>query len=240
MALNPDVVNESGALIAVSETMQTMPSILKLDHIKCPSGGGMTYKLMAIDGAYSAEEFEGVIIKVLMGRKFWRDKYTGRGTPPDCMSVDTITGSGNPGGRCSKCQMNEFDPEEKVKKCREFRTVILLTPDSMMPKALSVPVTSIDNLTKYTVALGGGGKRKDGSIVLPKPYYGVVTTFGLESDKSQGGVEYSKMTFKMNAELSKEQIGMIREIKKIYDPILEELNERNGGGEDYDPADEDE
>lgn len=80
------------------------------EQIRIPIGG-VTYFGMPGDDPETMEtvrEFQAVILHHHPMRAFYREKYTGGNAPPDCGSLDGMTGSGNPGGVCAHCPYDRF------------------------------------------------------------------------------------------------------------------------------------
>ena len=168
-----------------------------LSRIKCPSGGATIWSIPDVLGGEShVETFEGVIIHSRMSRAFWRDPYTGGGTPPDCYSNDMNIGIGDPGGECESCPMNEFgsDPnkETQAKACSESRLLFVLLPDDqtgveLMPTVLKVPPASLRNSKKFLLHLATKTRAK---------MWGVLTEFSLTKERNAKGMDYAEIHFK--------------------------------------------
>ena len=164
-------------------------SISDLNHIKTPVGGSLTWSLPTIDGdEESTKDFDAIIIHSQIQRTFWKESFSGGGTPPDCFSNDAIIGEGDPGGKCEVCPNNEFGTSltGRGKACQTKRIMFLVRPGSLLPVMLRVPVGSLKNSRKYLAGLAGESKR----------VYSVVTRFGLEKDKNKDNIQFSKITFK--------------------------------------------
>lgn len=188
-----------------------------LDRITCPAGGGTTFEVPTFDGVEDVKELEALIVKVQPGRAYWKEELTGEGTPPDCSSTDGIHGTGEPGGLCHNCPLNQFGSAEKGsgKACKESRSVFILTEGALLPYVLSVPPTSIKALKKYMTQLTRFGK----SI------YGITTKISLAKDKSGSGIAYSKFVFSPGQELTPEQMTAVRQYKDAFTQAMEATKE---------------
>lgn len=204
-------------------------NITKMETIKVPAGGAVSWELPAMDGTRTAKFFDAIIIKPFMGRKFWEKAFgTTTGTPPDCSSVDGFEGNF---GECAKCKYNQFIETDKGKKkpCQEFIKLVFLMDDSVTPYALTVPVKSMENLSKYIQKVASGGRMEDGTRIPPQMPYAVVTRFALEKAKSVGGIDYAKITFQMVGGLPNADADKMGALVRAYIPVLERLMKSSGG-----------
>jgi len=189
-----------------------------LERIQIPTGGGTFWTVKDVNGEEGeVKSIEGVILMTKMVRSYWKDEYTGGGTPPDCSSEDCINGSGNPGGKCLECHFNQFktknDGKGHGKACAERRLVFMLTEGSLLPIVISVPPTSLENAKKYLIDLA------------TKPPYvkmsHVVTEIALSRDKSRDGIDYSKVIFKQAGLLDDQAKGRVDEYLNGIMPTLD-------------------
>jgi hypothetical protein len=167
-------------------------SPLDLDRIKIPSGGGLSFSVPSIDGDTSMNKIECILLykKDRRNNAFWNEPYSGENVPPDCSSVDGISGVGIPGGKCKDCPKNQFgsDPRGgKGKACQNRQFIFILLPGDSIPYAMSLPPTSLKAISKYTLGLA----RKN------LMYHDVITEIGLEAIKGGGVPEYSRALFKV-------------------------------------------
>ena len=84
------------------------------DRVKIPSGGGLAFEIPGDDPENPdvAKELIGVIVDHHLINAFWQDKYSGGNTPPECSSMEGKVGTGNPGGSCKLCPLNQFGSGE--------------------------------------------------------------------------------------------------------------------------------
>lgn len=157
-----------------------------LEQIKIPTGGGLQWELPSAAGGEMANTFDGVIVGVQTTRTYWSEAFSGTGVPPDCISRDGKTGIGSPGGECETCEKNHWGSGKNNMgtACQERKRVYILRPEGFLPVILNLPITSIKNLRKYQIRL----------LSQHTPVNVVVTRFGLERNKSQGGILYSQVT----------------------------------------------
>lgn len=179
----------------------------ELTRIKIPAGGGLSWTVPSIDGENAEKTIQGIIVHFTDVRAYWKEAFTGEGTPPTCSSTDGITGLGEPGGKCTFCPLNEFGTgtdakgqPSNAKACKEGRLLFLLRPEDLIPIVVSLSTMSIRPSKRYFLALAQRAI----------PYYGVVSELGLEQDKNSTGIVYSKATFKATRQLTDEEIERVK------------------------------
>ncbi len=178
-----------------------------LDKIQIPTGSTSMFMVPDLEeGEKSVKTIEAVIVYYRVARAYWEKSLDdgGGNSPPDCYSNDGKMGIGKPGGSCIGCPLNEFESAKKGKgkACQERKLLFLMMPDSLMPRVLSLPPTSLSNFKKYLTRLTSG-------VVA---YPGVITEIGLTKDKNNDGIEYHQATFKMARRMEKSDIDHIRTI----------------------------
>lgn len=133
---------------------------------------------------------DGVILAMRPTRLYWRDAFTGAGTRPDCVSIDGITGTGEPGGSCHICQFNQWGSalEGNGKACAQRTELYILTPLSPFPIVVSAPPTSYKALRQYRLGVFGQSG---------KAYHKVVTRLELETASNAGGIDYPRIKPKL-------------------------------------------
>jgi len=160
-----------------------------LTMITVPTGGGTMWSVDTIEGEIQTKELVGIIPCTQVVRAYWKESFddTGGGTPPDCFSNDSTIGTGDPGGDCYQCPLNEFGtkPKGRGKACQEYRLVFMTFQDEILPYVIKVPATSLKAATKYLYGL----------LSRNLPTYSVYTKLTLEKDKNADGIQYSKIVF---------------------------------------------
>jgi hypothetical protein len=166
-----------------------------LPRLKVPSGGGVAFNRTTSKGADAAKTVRGVIIHQGPGRQMWRQRMeeSSGNTPPDCVSVDGLTGIGDPGGDCASCSLNQFGSADSIngkesrgKKCKEGIQVFMLLDDAYaLPTMLQLPPTSIKAFRGWINSISQENKR----------YWRVYVEIGLQGVKNANGPDYSVATF---------------------------------------------
>ncbi len=181
------------------------------DIIKVPTGGGIAFEVPTDnpDEPESAAAIEGVIVYRHPVNAYWKEDFTGGSDTPDCSSYDGQTGVVAETGEmraCATCPYNQFGSKGAGKACRNGHRLYILRSGEMLPLILSVPPTSIKNLSNYVV------KRV---IMENQALEGVVTKITLKKDKSSGGITYSKLAFANVGTLSDEDRASARKIGEM-------------------------
>lgn len=147
--------------------------IPQLASTRLPSGEGDKIKIVkAGEIVDEVEELTGVILHFIpLQKACYKKPYSKNDpkVPPDCSSKDGITGEGDPGGSCVKCEFNRYNTAHnggKGKLCKDIMTVFLLLPEHVMPIRIPLPPTSHKPFKTY---------RNDLTDLRRGTYYGVVT-----------------------------------------------------------------
>ena len=198
---------------------------INLPRIIFPSGKGITFTIPGEEGQIkSSETLKSVIIDQYPVRAFWREKYSGKGVPPDCTSNDLIHGSGDPLGNgqngsfdCANCPMNQWGSDTDQngkptngKACKELHPMFLLFEGEEIPYQLTIPPGSLKNAGDYL------SQRILMKGLLPEE---VVTEIGTVPAQSKNGTDYRKATFKKLEELNAETFGVIQKLREEFIPL---------------------
>ncbi len=182
------------------------------DRIKIPAGGGTMFELPCenADEANVVREFSAVILYHHPMYTFYSSKYNGSNNPPDCLSIDGVTGVGMPGGMCINCTNNKFGSGENGSKaCKNKHQMYLLRESEIFPAILSLPTSSNKEFSKYIKRLLSKGKKSSN----------VVTKFSLKKAVNKTGISYSQVQFAMERALTPDEnelVGKISEQVKLY------------------------
>ena len=189
----------------ISEEMEGLNAFF--ERIKMPSGDTTLFQIPSEDPEEPEfeKEFSAVILYHHPIRAYFKEKYTGASNPPDCGSLDGVTGYGNPGGDCKNCAFNEFGTwENDAKACKERQRLYLLREGELFPIMLSLPTGSLKELARYLMRLLSKGNKS----------YGVVTRFALVKATNKGGIAYVKAAFKMERKLTSEELPLIAKLSE--------------------------
>lgn len=156
-------------------------SFSDLPRIKNPSGGA-TYFTLRGD---AVKELSGIILHTHMTRSYWPgDDVTGE--PPQCASVDAVTGQGDPGGECAKCPMAEWGSSPRGGRgqaCKTNRLIYLLLSGELLPVVVRATPTSLAACKSYLLGL----------FSQQIPSWAVETKLTLAGAKNDSGKEYATL-----------------------------------------------
>lgn len=209
-------VNIADMVAAMQANYGGQASVQDLDQVSVPSGGGTIWQLPSIEGPVEVKEFEGVIVAHKWMRSYWaKPRGEGGDGPPDCFSIDMVTGRGTPGGACDGCQFNEWDsaPRGTGKACKERHMLFVFTPDIMLPWVVNVPPTS--HGSKH------GSRRYLGRLcTYGLSHYQITTKFSLRSESGPAG-NVSKITFAAGERIPDDQASRFKELGDRIKALIE-------------------
>jgi len=192
----------------------------QLSRISLPAGGATAWTVPTLEGEEMMKELEVVIASVKGNEKvFWREDFSGAGSPPDCSSHDGITGFGiidadpKPGtepqvNQCSTCPHNQWGSATGNgggKRCNDIAMLYIFRKDTMMPDVIVVPPSSLKSMREYAMKLMQSGLRMTD----------VATKLVLEQAQSATGIKYSKLAMKFSRKLTDDERGRMGEVSAI-------------------------
>ena len=214
LALVEELGNELPALIRDNIGPDGL-SEFSFPRIKVPAGGGIAWTVPSLEGPQVAQELEGVIVNWRTMRAYWENPFGegGGNQPPDCASRDGITGTGNPGGDCASCMLNEFGSKDggRGKACKEVRAVFMLRDASIFPDLFPLPPMSIKPLKEYFLQLAGNRI----------PYWQVITRLKLETARNADGITYSKAVPTFVRRLTPEEVAVAAWYRGAMNPVID-------------------
>ncbi len=236
----PMLSDPEEAKLTIQENLDGLGD-MKFDKINMPSGGGISFTIVDEDGKkIPLTELTGVLLHKKPFKAWYIKSYDEKDEDdigiPDCFSEDNIHGSGckeagiPEGQLCKTCPKNQWGSDRrggKGKDCAEKIRIHILMEGNAFPKFIDLPPTSTGNFKDYV-------KRLANKL---NPFYGVVTTTGLESDKSDKGIEYSKTTFAKAANLSKEEKVAIKQYIGTIESIMERISPESIASDEADVID---
>ena len=175
----------------------------EFERIKIPAGGDTMFEFPSSnpDEPDMIKEFSAVILYHHPMYVFYSSKFNGSNNPPDCLSIDGITGVGIPGGKCINCPKNKFGSGENGSKaCKNKHQMYLLREGEIFPVVLSLPTSSNKEFSRYIKRLLSRGKKSDS----------VVTKFSLKKAVNKTGISYSQVQFSVARELDTKEIELIK------------------------------
>lgn len=217
-----DPNSDAAEVIAENMAGEGGISPLALDRIRIPGSAGKRWEIPTLGEPDMSPTVEGIIIANQRVRTWWEkdlnDKTREAGAPPDCSSDDGITGLGAWGkngdrghnGDCATCPMAQFGSDPKHADgegggrqwCREARLLYILPEGRVLPMVVVLPPSSLRPWKQYL-------QRMSASAI---PYYGVVTSIGLEQKAEP--VEHSVATFSTVSILDRDQRAVVRQYQE--------------------------
>ena len=202
----------NNALDIIRANLKSQPLTLDLfDIVKSPSGGSTVFEVPGLTGNEAAMELSGIILDYTTPRAYWTSPDPVEGTPPDCMSQNSIISYD--GKSCALCPYNDFgskDGDSNAKACKESVLLFLLRPNSIIPLLVRVPVTSKPRFLKYSTRL----------LSTLTPISSVVTKSTLEKATSKQGKPYALFNFQTISTLSPEEAAQAKAFGQQFMDIV--------------------
>ena len=206
------VALSSNALEIIRSNLKNQALTLDLfDIVKSPAGGSTVFAVPGLTGEEAAKELTGIVLDYTTPRAYWDTPDPVEGTPPVCMSENSIISSD--GKACAFCHFNDFgskDGETNAKACKESVLLYLLRPNNILPLLVRVPVTSKNRFLKYTARLAGA----------LTPVNGVVTRITLDKATSKGGKPYALFNFEAVSTLAPDEAASAKEYARQFMEIV--------------------
>ena len=201
---------------------------VSFDRVTIPAAGGTAFELPGeLPGeTEAAKEFTGVILYHHPMFTYYRERFTGGNNAPDCGSYDGVTGTGNPGGSCAHCPLNQFGSGENGgKACKNKRRIYILREGELIPILLTLPSGSMRDFSVYVKRLLAKGKKSSS----------VVTKFSLQKATNANGIVYSKAQFAVDRALTPEEIPYIASMAEQVKSFATRVNYDDASAEMIDP-----
>lgn len=202
----------SNAVDIIQENLKHQALSLDMfDIVKSPSGGATVFSVPGLAGDEAAKELTGIILDYTTPRAYWDTPDPVEGTPPVCMSRDSMVSSD--GKLCATCVYNDFGSksgDSNAKACKESVLLFLLRPNNIIPLLVRIPVTSKPRFLKYVARLVG----------MLTPISGVVTKISLEKATSKAGKPYALFNFEAVNTLSPEETAQAKAYGRQFMEIV--------------------
>jgi hypothetical protein len=184
-----------------------------LERVSVPAGKGTKWEVIGADGEpESLADLTGICVYFKDVRSFWKDEYTGKGGPPDCKSLDTITGIGIPGGSCHTCPKASFGSgKNDSQACKAQRLLYLMREGQLLPLVVTIPPTSLGPMAKWFISL----------LSRNMVYNRVVMSLKIEKVNNKGGIEYSKVKPSIVSKLDEDTAAKVKAYAKGLQSVME-------------------
>ena len=189
----------------------------ELDKIKMPAGGSTAFEIPGDDGELKVvKDITGVIVYNHASNAYYKDSYAGGSAAPDCSSGDGITGTGEPGGICSTCPLNQFGSGAgRSKACKNKRILYVLMEGELFPVELSLPAGSLKEFGQYAKRQLSKGRTLDT----------VLSRISIKKATNGAGISYSQAVFTFVRELNNAEKNAV---KAVTDAIKRYVTVQSG------------
>jgi hypothetical protein len=179
-----------------------------LSQIKVASGTAL-WLIPTLEGDVTAPAIDGVIVKARDTRVYYPEKDAGN-VPPQCSSIDCITGVGDPGGACAACPFADWDSGDNgAQACKQQKQFFMLRGTSVLPEKVTLPPTSLKAIRQFFLRLATQGVQ----------YSECIVRLELEKAKNPQGKEYGKAVPKFLRKLSAAEVACVRDMRKFVDSL---------------------
>ncbi len=188
--------------------------------IKILHAGALLFEMPGEEG--ETDKVKAFPAQILLHQRVnahWEKSFdeTGGGVPPDCSSLDGITGLELKD--CRKCNLNQFGSEVMKdgskgagKACKNMMRIYIRLGQDLLPSIVIVPPSSLREYSSYAVKLTQKGK----------PLAIVVTKFQLEAAQNKQGIKYSKLTLSMESMLDEKAFKEGMTMRKLYEQHMKQ------------------
>lgn len=212
-------------------------SLLDLERIKIPAGGGPAFTIVSPGGETDAvKEITGIIVAWTSQRLWWAGSMEDGGgkQPPSCVSTDLVIGIGDNGtgaiGRhdCATCPRSQWGSSRKGGKgqdCKQVAIIAMLRQGrekSVFPSVLIAPPTSLQGWRKYRVGL----------TTRSLPFFGLETQIAIETAKNDGGTSYSRAIFRPGRALDEKEVEAVAAYTKQVQMMMGSLAAHEAAADD--------
>lgn len=195
---------------------------LSFKKIKIPGGGVPQFEEPGDDpdNPEYSRTIDGIIVCNHASNAYWAagSEYDDSSMPL-CTSYDGKTGNGTPGGVCEVCPMNMYGTDMgggKGKACKNMRTLYILRSKEAMPIQLSLPPTSLRPFNDFMNAV---------FVTRKRPTWSAIVQIGLKR-QDNGTNQYSVATFRKVADLTPEQLVLMRDYSKNFRSQIKQMQQQ--------------
>lgn len=180
-----------------------------LPRIRVNTGTAL-WLIPTLEGQETAPAIEGVVVHARDVRAYYSSKEAGN-TPPDCSSMDNITGVGKPGGECATCPLAQWDSaqEGSGQACKQAKQLFMLRGQSMFLEVVSLPPTSLKAVRQFLLKLTTQGIQ----------YHQAIVRIELQEAKNSQNKPYGKAVMKFVRKLSADEIARAIEFRALAQSI---------------------
>lgn len=189
-----------------------------LDRVVWPSGASKMFQIPGLDGSDERKEIEGIVLSVNRVRSYWKNPNPSN-SPPDCSSIDCVSGVGTPGGDCAKCPLAKFGtavkPDGKTGRgqaCKEKAVLFILRPGHTLPTVIRIPPSSLQTWKKFGLNLAQEKR---------VPFWRCVVKLSLKTEKSSDGIEYPALVPSLVSVTTPEEGASIKSFVDVMREVMQ-------------------
>lgn len=216
-----DLVKVSAAPLALTMPEEERQAVMAAFSVNCASGsitefdlprikvasGTALWLIPGLEGDTTQQSIEGVVVSARDTRVYYKSKDAGN-VPPDCSSINGITGKGDPGGECGACPLAQWDSGENgAQACKQVKQLFMLRGTSMLPEVVSLPPTSLKAIRQFFLKLATQGVQ----------YYHCILRIELEKAQNAAGKVYGKAVLRFVRQLSQDEIARAEEVRSFVE-----------------------
>ncbi len=219
--MSQDLVKNISAPLALTEPEEHRQAVMAAFAVNCASGnitefdlprikvnpGTALWLIPGLEGETTAQAIDGVIVAARDTRVYYKSKDAGN-APPECSSLDGITGEGDPGGACASCSLARWESGDNgAQACKQVKQLFMLRGSSMLPEVVSLPPTSLKAIRQFFLKLATQGIQ----------YYHSILRIELEKAQNPQGKTYGKAVMRFVRKLAPEEIARAEEMRRFVE-----------------------
>jgi hypothetical protein len=219
--MSQELVKSIAAPLALTMPEDDRQAVMAAFAVNCASGsitefdlprikvnpGTALWLIPGLEGDSTAQAIDGVIVAARDTRVYYASKDAGN-VPPDCSSMDCITGVGKPGGACAGCPLAEWESGENgAQACKQVKQLFLLRGASLLPEVVSLPPTSLKSIRQFFLKLATQGIQ----------YFHSILRIELEKAQNAQGKTYGRAVMRFVRKLSPDEIVRAEEMRKFVE-----------------------
>lgn len=188
-----------------------------LQILKTPAGGATAWEVVTLEGTDSLRSITGVVIAKRRVRAYWSTRGASGGTPPACVSLESITGIGDPGGSCQACPFAQFGSavkengeEGRGQACKQSEELFMLSGESPLPIVVRVSPASLDRVRKFWLLMAQQSR----------PYYHGMLTVSLEKAQSRDNITFAQLALKLDRWLDPEEAAQATAAHEHFSSVM--------------------
>jgi hypothetical protein len=185
-----------------------------LPRIKVMTGAAL-WLLPGLEREETTHRIEGIILLKRNARVYYASKDAGN-VPPNCSSANGVTGVGDPGGECVKCDFAKWDSALDGgggQACKQVTQLFFLRMDSIFPEVVTLPPTSMKAAKQFFVRAATQGVT----------YHKAIVAIELEKAQNAKSQPYGRAKITFLRRLTDDEIAGIAQFRALAQQIAGEV-----------------